>query len=121
MKKTIYFTMMVMLSVMVLGSSAAEEKVNLDNRVASINEESVKQNNQSVVESGGNVQKFSINEETLGLFDGDLLVDAAVCADWCWNIFASLCAVSPSNPKGVLPGLFGSGEPCELCAVTCTP
>ncbi len=117
MKKIIYFTLMVMLSVTLLGPSAAEEKVKSDNRVASINEEGVKPNTQSAVESGGNVQKFSINEKTLRPIDEELLLTLSLGI--CKVIITSCCVTSPSNPAVGCPDLFGPGGSCVDHGLSC--
>ncbi len=120
MKKIIYFTMMVMLSVMVLGSSAAEEKVKSDNRVASINEEGVKPNTQSAVEEKNIKKRFPAIEKMREVTDENLLVETEdygcgpnkARPDTCDWLYSICCQSSPYYDNRICnyytPGVCGT-------------
>jgi len=123
MKKIIYFTVVLLLSITLIGFSAAEEKAKSDNRVASINEEGVKPNNQSSVEDKNIRQMFPAIEKLNDMIDKDILGVAGGCPkpvkDLCEIILKDCCDVSPSNPAVGCGGAFGEGGTCADCGLTC--
>lgn len=124
MKKIIYFTVVLLLSITLIGFSAAEEKAKSDNIFASITGQGVKPNNQSLVEDKNIRQRSSVNEGILGPIDERLLADSDDDCDdgvraLCEIIKTDCCAVSPSNPASGCGGVFDTGGICTKCGVTC--
>jgi len=63
MKKVMFFGLMVMVSVMVLGTSAAEERVKTDNMIASVAQESLATEQTSAETEGVLIAKLDIEIE----------------------------------------------------------
>jgi len=122
MKKTIYFTLMVMLSITLIGSVSAEEKVKPDNRVASINEEVVKSSNQDAVEDKNMRQRFPaiepMRKEVGGVFPGGILLTLEACAQ-CQALELLCCPDSSPYTPALPPGQCRTTYANLDCATAC--
>jgi len=123
MKKLMYFTLMVMLSMTLIGPSVAEEKAKSNNRVASINEEGVKPNNQSAVEEKNIRQRFpAIKKETTEPAP-TLLTTGQNCEPYGVETCAWLedlcCNSSPFDPDDLLCAINWRWIFCKDCYSRC--
>ena len=105
MKKVMFFALMVMVSVMVFGTSVAEERLKTDNVIASV------------------AQERQSTEQTSVETDAILLALEGGCSrpvyDLCVSMQVWCCAVSPSNLGEVCGGNFAPGGTCDACGLGC--